>query len=176
MIWFTSDLHFNHANIIKYCDRPFADVEEMNNTLISNINELVKEDDELYVLGDFAFLNRASFESGLEIFNRIQCKNKILIQGNHDEKNVKQLPWKELLFLKELYIDGCTPIVMSHIPIENLSKDYNGKYQRYIHLHGHLHSKTPIQSDTKPIFDVGVDAWNYQPVSLDKILILANMF
>lgn len=175
MIWFTSDLHFCHENILKYCDRPFADIEEMNNCLLSNINEYVKEDDELYILGDFAFLRHNTLEKGLELFNRIQCKNKILIKGNHDEKIVKQLPWKDLLLLKELHLDNYSPVVMCHHPITNLAKDYHGKYQRYIHLHGHLHSKQPVQTKGKIIFDIGVDAWNYRPVCLNEIQILANL-
>ena len=81
MIYFTSDLHLNHANIIKYNNRPFINVVEMNRQLIKNINSVVKSNDELYVLGDFAFAQKRQTN---EYLNDIQCKNVFLIKGNHD--------------------------------------------------------------------------------------------
>jgi calcineurin-like phosphoesterase family protein len=81
MVYITSDLHLNHTNIIKYNDRPFADVNAMNNILISNINNTVKPTDELYILGDFCFGDRLRANTFL---NQIRCKNIYLIKGNHD--------------------------------------------------------------------------------------------
>lgn len=81
-IWLTSDLHFYHKNVIKYAHRPFVDVDEMNEKLLKAINDKVKENDELYILGDFAFANKEKIEA---ILKRIVCKNIFYILGNHDE-------------------------------------------------------------------------------------------
>ena len=82
MIFFTADLHFGHKNIIRYCDRPFKDVAQMNSTLIKNYNEVVRPDDTCYILGDLAMgIN------SLELTKYIRRMNgrKILILGNHDK-------------------------------------------------------------------------------------------
>ena len=85
MIWFTSDTHFNHTNILKYepNTRPFATIEEMNETIISNWNKVVGEEDTIYVLGDFFMGLLTDIEP---IFKRLNGK-VILIRGNHDTNN-----------------------------------------------------------------------------------------
>lgn len=87
MIFFTSDLHLGHANVICHCNRPFASVEEMDETLIRNWNQRVKTNDTVYVLGDLMFRNQKPPE---EYLDRLKGR-KHLITGNHDrdwEKNV----------------------------------------------------------------------------------------
>lgn len=74
----TSDLHLFHKNIIAYCQRPFADVEEMNEVIIKNWNEVVKKDDMVYVLGDFSFCSR---EMVKEFVSKLNGR-KILVAGN----------------------------------------------------------------------------------------------
>ncbi len=81
-IFVTSNTHFNHKNIIKYCHRPFKDVEEMNEAIISNWNNSVTNDDIIYHLGDFCF---GAKEELKQIFNRLNGQ-KYLIMGNHDKK------------------------------------------------------------------------------------------
>ena len=85
MIYFISDTHFHHSNIIKYCNIPFKDINEMNETIISNWNSIITKDDVLYHLGDFCLSNDDEIKN---IFNRLNG-NKILIRGNHDRKPVK---------------------------------------------------------------------------------------
>ena len=80
MKYYISDLHFDHTNVIKFDNRPFKDIEEMNNTIINNWNNVVKGGDIVYVLGDFCFGNT---ERTNEIFNKLNDKI-ILIRGNHD--------------------------------------------------------------------------------------------
>ena len=82
-IWFTSDTHWNHANIIKYCKRPFANVEEMDDALISNWNAVVDKGDHVYHLGDFCWGKRDGWIKYLKLLNG----NIHIIKGNHDLKD-----------------------------------------------------------------------------------------
>jgi calcineurin-like phosphoesterase family protein len=82
MIYFTADLHLGHKNIIKYCERPFNDVHEMNKSILDNINNIVNFDDELYILGDFCFRGK----NPIEYRSRINCQKVHIILGNHDKE------------------------------------------------------------------------------------------
>ena len=83
MIWWTSDPHFRHNNVIRFCDRPFANTDEMDAKLVENYNKYVKEDDTLIFVGDISLNKKKNIRP---ILNSIKCKNKILIHGNHDTK------------------------------------------------------------------------------------------
>jgi len=78
--WFTADLHLGHTNIIDYCDRPFADVDAMNRALIDNWNNAVRQDDTVWVLGDFAL---GKIAETLPIAGELNG-HKLLLAGNHD--------------------------------------------------------------------------------------------
>lgn len=168
MIYFTSDTHYFHKKIIEYCNRPFKSVEEMNETLIANYNMLVKPDDVVYHLGDFAFAKPGQTK---EIFYRLNGK-KILIHGNHDvdPKYSGRELYRELFHethdYLELKING-ERIVMFHFPIES----WNKRHRSAIHVHGHTHATYDERNKNVPNrFDVGVDSWNYFPVSISQIL------
>ena len=83
MIYFTSDLHLGHANAIGFTSRPFLDVEQMNEGLIKNINETVMTNDELWILGDFAF--KVNMAAAKQFRDQINCKTVHMITGNHDK-------------------------------------------------------------------------------------------
>lgn len=169
MIWFTADLHFGHANIMKYCNRPFSSTDDMDKTILDNINDCVSEDDELYILGDFAMPGRHRLDYALSCFNQINCKNKILIKGNHDSAEILAFPWKAVYQYYELNLPGKTPLILFHFPME----EWNDYYKNSIHLHGHQHNLSPSKSEARK-FDVGVDAWNFRPVSIIEIERLAE--
>lgn len=84
--FFTSDTHFGHANIIRFCNRPFQNVEEMNEVLIENWNKVVSKDDTVFHLGDFAFGGSSVWNS---IIPRLNGHINLII-GNHDRKNLRQ--------------------------------------------------------------------------------------
>lgn len=162
--FFTSDSHFNHSNIIKYCNRPFSSVKEMNNELIRRWNRKVGINDTVYHLGDFAF--NMKFQDMLELFKSLNGK-KILVKGNHDHKDTLKLPWE----LKKEIIDtnfGTTHVVLCHYPIE----DWNRRMKGSIHLHGHCHGSL---SGSWNRFDVGVDCFNYEPQSEEELLAHSEM-
>jgi calcineurin-like phosphoesterase family protein len=166
MIYFTSDLHFYHANVIKYSNRPFKDVTEMNQALITNINAAVDVNDEMYILGDFGF---CKVDQALAILNQINCKNLYYIMGNHDkimrDQKVRS-KFKSMDSYKEITIDGQL-ITMLHYPQLEWNRGHRGSWC----LHGHTHNnlKLPDMLKNKRILDVGVDCHNYFPISFDYI-------
>src|SRR6267378_3562203 len=81
-IWFTADFHLGHKNIIRYCNRPFEAVEEMNHTILERLNACVKANDILYFLGDFCMGPKAR---AAELRKQIRCKKIFGVPGNHDK-------------------------------------------------------------------------------------------
>ncbi len=160
--WFTSDTHFGHANIIKYCHRPFADSVAMNDALIENWNKVVGEKDLIFHLGDFAFGKEDyQFDS---LFKRLNGLI-VFIKGNHD-----RLAWRNRGKFyaahdsyHEIEING-KDITLCHYQMSIWNKSHHGAF----HLYGHSHGTLPYQSD-KLSFDVGVDCHNYRPINFDEV-------
>lgn len=147
------------------CERPFADVEEMNRVLIGNINARVRPHDTLYILGDI------SFRTPVEEVNRLIAKingKKILLRGNHDKQYDPSL-FEAIYDFHEENFNG-QPVSLMHYPMKEWPKSYHGS----IHLHGHQHNKPEynLEQKARGIFryDVGVDANRYFPVSWNEIL------
>lgn len=134
--YITSDLHFGHKNIIKYENRPFNSVEEMDKAIINMWNKTVEKDDLVYILGDFSWYKGQKTN---EILNQLNGK-KILVIGNHDEnflndKDFDRKLFEEICYYKEIQKHK-TKIVMSHYPIIS----WNGKLNGAFHLYGHVHT------------------------------------
>lgn len=153
MIYFWSDTHFFHKNICKYSNRPFSSVEEMNEILIQNCNKIVKPNDEIYHLGDFAF---ASLEKIYDITKRLNGIKRLIL-GNHDQeiwKNYNALigapyfssikHYDEINFNKQ-------KIILFHYGMRVWSSSHHGSIQ----LHGHSHGSLPPYGKS---VDIGVDA------------------
>ena len=171
-IWFTSDTHFYHSNIIRYCDRPFKHADEMNEILIENWNRVVQPDDQIYHLGDFAFCPP---DKAANIARRLHGK-KFLLKGNHDRtKMIKELmPFFE--WIKDVHLlnvqdksmqYGNQQIWLSHYCHLVWPQQGYGVW----HLFGHSHGKCEVSFAAKAI-DVGVDSWQYEPISYDQIKLL----
>jgi calcineurin-like phosphoesterase family protein len=164
MIYFTADLHFGHKNILKYEDRPYKDVDTMNEELIKNWNNTVTNDDEIYILGDLFFLNQEKSEEILKVLNG----KKILIKGNHDKihkPNEKYFTGIHDYLLKKF---AGVYFVLFHYPIF----DWDGKHRGSIHLHGHVHSRGDIFLPNK--INVGVDVIGFKPISLEEVFSRCN--
>lgn len=171
MIWFTSDTHFGHANVINLAVRPFVDAREMENVLVANINACVAPSDTLYHLGDFSM--KIGIEEEARILKRIRCRDIRVLPGNHD-RHLAELASLGLVRVEppilELKLDG-RRFPMCHYPIA----DWAGKGRGSIHLHGHIHSHGEEYNEACRErgllrYDVGVDANGYAPVSLAQIL------
>lgn len=166
MIYFTSDIHFGHKTANKCFQRPFSSYQEMEDTLIENWNNTISVTDTVYCLGDISFL---PYNKNLTLLTRLNG-NKILIRGNHDlDKNIfdkdgTQLIYKEIHDYLELRIDGYV-FILFHYPILSWNKQDYGSY----HLYGHIHNYYDL-SNLKNSMDVGVDANNYTPISIEKVL------
>lgn len=166
----TSDTHFQHANIIKLCNRPFKDVEDMNEKLIENWNRVVSEDDTVFHLGDFAF-------GGSGVWNSIipRLNGQIyLIKGNHDDKNLQESivnKFKFVTYQMQIEIEGQS-IYLNHYPFLCYGGTYREKdavWQAFGHVHTQEGSTGLDANRMQYLFptqyDVGVDNNNYTPVS-----------
>jgi calcineurin-like phosphoesterase family protein len=163
-VFFSSDLHFYHKNIIKYSNRPFTDIDDMREGLITNHNSLVGPKDVWFHLGDFAFTNSDNVRRILSRMNGY----KIFLKGNHCNWNMLQAMLREGL-IDELHRDWIGKIKdhsfhIYHFPIQSWENAKHGT----IHLHGHSHGSTPSPKMLR--LDVGVDCHNWFPVSYESIV------
>lgn len=156
-IFFTSDTHFGHQNIIKYCDRPFEDVVTMDAKLVIAWNEKVGLNDTVYHLGDMAFNN---YERISELNGNIK-----LVPGNHDHERAKKVMHLVQEVLPEVHylkISKSQRFVLCHYPFESWRREYK------FHLHGHTHGTSGVKTNR---LDVGMDAVQvFAPLSLDEIM------
>lgn len=170
MIWMTSDLHFNHENILKYepVSRPFATVEEMNEVLIQNWNSKIGPGDIVYVLGDLCMGRYDTIEP---IIKRLNGKI-ILIRGNHDTPRrieVFQSLGIEVRDIEYLRYKGRF-FILCHFPIA--SEEFMDMVVRdnseVVNLYGHVHHNAP-KGYHKGTYHVGVDTNDLMPISLSQI-------
>jgi len=163
MYWFISDTHLGHFNIIRYCNRPFKALEEMDSTIIKNINERVKDTDVLFVLGDFCMKKSSEAPEGktFEYYrNKINCKNVIFCKGNHDSNNSTKT------IIESIVIEhGGKRIYMTHNP-KFAKKDFHWNFCG--HVHG-IDGKFVRCSDKSIIVDLSVENWKYMPVDINEI-------
>lgn len=201
MIWFTSDLHFGHYNIITFCDRPFREewgeepsgrmylavdsVVSMNEAMVEQWNSQVAPTDDVYVIGDVAM---GKIEDSFRYIARLNGR-KFLTPGNHDRifsGNPKADAWRDrygahFVITPEWWQWAYRqpPVNVCHFPYAPAG-DYDGRYAD-LHrpddgnwlIHGHTHG-TWRQRGRQ--IDVGIDAWGGRLVSVDEIndLILAG--
>jgi calcineurin-like phosphoesterase family protein len=157
-IYFTADHHFGHGNIISLCKRPFANIKQMNDRLIQNWNEKVRPQDTVYHLGDFAYKNE---DRPSEIFSQLNGTIH-LIAGNHDYRH---LGCYGALFksVNQILVLKLSPkMVLCHYSM----RSWLGSVKDSWHLYAHSHGKMPSYGLS---FDIGVDVWNFYPVSYDEV-------
>jgi calcineurin-like phosphoesterase family protein len=183
-IWISSDFHIGHANIIRadYCDRPFTDIDHMTREIIARHNAVVKPDDEVFNLGDFS-LSEKWVPIVLPQLNGIHH----LVMGNHDKCHPHNKKHQAAIqrylgygFVEVVEETRIGPFRAHHMPYSGDSRHE----QRYLEyrpidkgdwlLHGHTHSKVAIDPAFKRQIHVGVDAWNFTPVSLDTLIALKD--
>ena len=180
--WWTSDQHFGHENIIGYCQRPFRDVDAMNKALVNRWNDVVADDDEVWMLGDLVMkhlvVNLCAHVSRLK-------GRKVLVPGNHDacwyghRKGPRQVPAYHDAGGIHTIVDHPDPVVIAgqHLRISHFPYRIDTHHdERYLEhrpdddggwlLHGHVHEKW--RQNGRQI-NVGVDAWDFAPVNDDTL-------
>lgn len=172
-VFFTSDTHFGHSNIIKYCQRPFNSAEHMDEVLINNWNEVVSPQDIVFHLGDFCF---GSDKEWIKILQRLNG-TKYLILGNHDLKkiaNSNQIKdyFADINMQMRVVVDK-QKMLLNHYPFLCFEGGYQNVWQLFGHVHSSKHSTGLDKERLVHLFptqyDVGVDNNNYRPVSFSQV-------
>lgn len=156
MYFFTSDEHYGHANIIKYCNRPFSDVHEMNKELIKRHNEVVAEKDVVIHVGDTSLRSKEE-----DVFGKYIYKlngSHIFLKGSHDR-------WLNKLYheIWQKNIEGIY-VVACHYAMLTWPRSHYGSWQLFGHSHGGL---TTYKKNKQ--YDVGVDNNNFYPISFEQL-------
>jgi len=173
-LWFTSDIHFFHQNIIQYCNRPWTSADEMNEGIIRNWNEVVGKDHKVFIIGDLAMGGRGKADRLASMLYRMNGE-LYLIPGNHDSYVLHPPVSDRLTILPPLFElrvpdkaarGGRQRIIMCHYAM----KVWNGSHKGNWHLYGHSHHTMPPDYNIKA-FDVGIDGkgYDYRPISYAQV-------
>jgi len=171
-VWFTSDTHWLHKNIIKYANRPWDNCDDMCADMIANWNRVVKKTDDIYHLGDVSL---GSTGKTIEILQSLNGR-KHLIWGNHDsglrkkQAFISEFEWcrnyAELKIQDKNAPRGTQLLILCHYPLLTWNKAHHGS----IMLHGHTHGCIDDANKSTRRLDVGVDSHNYTPISYKQVM------
>ena len=176
-IFFTSDSHANHFNIIGSCNRPFKDENEMNEALIEKWNSVVDEDSIVFHLGDFAWGGYIKWK----LFRDALNGHIVLIKGNHDDKNLTTTGEKEFFDFVSYQMKiriGKRAVYLNHYPFLCYAGTYREPKDQVWALHGHIHLgpnslgglDVPRMEYLLPTqYDVGVDMNDFAPISWEEL-------
>lgn len=175
-VWFTSDQHYGHRNIIEYSGRPFTSLEHMHQELVARHNAVVQPNDDVWHLGDFSMDERL-----IPVFLPQLSGKHILVAGNHDKchpchkkhgparRKYAQYGFTNVYIDTVQFGDG---IVLNHLPYVGDS-GHEARYPQFRPkdegswlLHGHVHEAWKTRGR---MINVGVDQWNYAPVKLETL-------
>jgi calcineurin-like phosphoesterase family protein len=168
-IWVISDTHFNHANILKFENsagkptRDFADVEEMNETMIDNWNSVVTPQDKVYHLGDVLFgLDKEQWLN--DNLKRLNGKKRLIV-GNHDNIKVLALYFQKIELWRNFSDFG---LLFTHVPVHQsvLKESHRFGPGSMVNVHGHIHQNP---SPEGPYKCVCVEQTNYTPVNIEEL-------
>lgn len=171
MIFFTSDLHIGHDKDFIYGVRGFSSIDVYGNQVIANINEVVGENDHLYILGDLILGNN---EMGIELLKKIKCKHVHVILGNHDSPKRIEL-YKEL---PNFIIEGYAlrfkykkkMFMLSHYPMITSNRNDESIWEKVYCLCGHTHTTNKWEHFEHSCYHVDLDCHDNYPISIDEII------
>lgn len=166
-IWVISDTHFGHENIIKYCNRPFKNVDEMDAFMMYRWNSVVKPGDKVYHLGD---VYMGSGENAYKILNRLHGQKRLVV-GNHDDLKSKVLHdhFKKISLWRIMKDFG---LLLTHIPVHESSISEIGKkndgssYNRLTNIHGHIHQNKSPEGRYRCVC---VEQIDYTPINIEEL-------
>ena len=178
MNFYLADMHFGHKNIITYDNRPYSTTQEMDRALIANWNDVVTDNDTVYVLGDMFWIT----EDAEKIIQQLKGK-KVLIVGNHDKcaTTLNMIKYWEYCADTAIVQEGKQFVVLSHYPI----MFYRNMYRGWYHFYGHIHNSQDhnmTESFAKQISELTAQEWkgynvgvmmpymNYAPRTFEEIV------
>lgn len=177
-IWFTSDLHFGHRNVLRFCNRPWEDEKAMGLGLIENWNNVVGDNDIVFVLGDTFWFNDSR---GIKkVLSQLKGKDIYILPGNHDDfDSYHRVDDPRIHLCADVVACWITQenkpkreIWMSHYPMMTWPHRENGALQFFGHIHSALNKTEGVDQDL-PLHwnqcDVGCDFWDYEPVELREL-------
>jgi calcineurin-like phosphoesterase family protein len=157
-VWFTADTHFGHAGALALYRRPFASVAAMDAAMVGRWNAVVRPEDDVWHLGDFAL--RISAGSAGALLRSLHGR-KHLVTGNNDPPEIAALgEWSSVQAYAEMTVDS-HQLVLCHYAF----RTWNGMSKGALNLHGHSHGRL------KPLarqIDVGVDCWDFRPITVSQ--------
>lgn len=159
-VFIIGDTHFGHKNIIRYCNRPFKDVYEMNKVLVQNWNSTVGKDDIVYMLGDFALTTK---DETIEIGHYLNG-NKTLILGNHDHASMDTYRMAGFKYVSN------QPIIINDFFILSHTPQYVEPDGLYANIFGHIHNNPAYKDFSTRTFCASVERINYTPIDFEEII------
>lgn len=162
--FFASDMHFNHVNIIKYCNRPFNNIQEMNIALVEGWNQTVEPDDMVFILGDIC---RPRHYQTVTWWLRQLNGQKVILKGNHDRGLYYAYLELDNIILTAKYMKLNTEafdFYLVHDPVEAPIW-----WSDWV-IHGHIHDKRPLVTLDTNLINVSVDVTGFVPISLSDII------
>ena len=169
MIYYPSDLHFGHRNVISFDKRPFADIDEMDQCLINNWNARIRPEDTVYILGDFCYKGGRATKWYLQ-----QLKGrKVLIVGNHDGKTLQDS--ETMKYFEDArpmmhVTDGDKQICLCHFPIAEWNGYYHGSWHIYGHIHNRKNETYEFMRTREKALNAGCMINNYAPATFSELL------
>lgn len=168
-IWVISDTHFNHGNIIDYCERPFKSTEEMDNTLVENWNKVVKDNDVVYHLGDVYFSGGRTDGYISTLLSRLRGRQRLVL-GNHDNGKdpILQTRFQKISVWRMFPEFG---LLLTHVPVHesSLFRGASGNEKnppKLRNVHGHIHTAKAPSADH---FCACVEQTSYAPVNIEEL-------
>ena len=178
-VFFTSDFHLFHKNVIRFDNRPFNDVEEMHHVIETGWNETVNQNDTVIYLGDLSFARREDSQKVVELVNRLNGTIHYVL-GNHDKfDEIKKIGrFQTIQDYLEVRIrhmqDGKsveTLFCCMHYPIYSWNKSHHGSYMIHGHCHGNLHHGEDASFYVnRRVIDVGCMLHDYKPISYEQVI------
>ena len=173
MNFYIADLHLGHENIMRLSRRPFNTLTQMHSAIINNWNSRVTDSDTVYILGDIAF-KAMDIDEVLSLIRSLNGK-KVLVEGNHDVKYLKNRSFRalfeEITPYKKIY-DNDRQVILSHYPFAEWDGFFRGSYHCYGHIHNNINETSDFMLTRPNAFNVGVDVIGFSPATLDELIAL----
>ena len=169
MNYYISDMHMGHKNVLKFDDRPFQSVEEMNETLIVNWNKKVTDEDDVWILGDFCYRS----EKDPSFYLKQLKGKKHLIIGNHDKVTVNTdsaLNYFDSVERLKHIKDREYNVILCHFPLADWNAKHRGSYHVYGHIHNNKDEVYEFMKQQERALNAGCMINNYEPVTLEELL------